>query len=146
MIREVILTGSIMASPVEGPNELSGYWENDRHAISINVTNNVFSAGEIVWYTTGFMVGEDVWYNGELYYSAEIDAYCADLTVVENTLLPTVLKPTPPLGTICMDVIDNTLLIGYSVEMRDFGNCLSMSWRPYISQRCDGNMDMFKKY
>lgn len=145
MIREIILTGGIMASPVEGLSELGGYWENNNHAISIRVTNAPFNAGEVVWYTTGYTVGEDVWYNGELYYSAQIDAYCADM-YPGNKFLPTVLKPSPPLGTICMDVIDETLLIGYSVKMRDFGNCIFMSWSSYLNQQCAGNMDMFRKY
>ena len=142
MIKEIILAGNVIASSAENLVELNGYWENSQHAVSINITN---TSGEIIWYTTGFTVGEDVWYNGELYYSEYISAYCADLTP-GNTILPTVLYPVPPLGTICMDVIDETLIIGYSVEMRDFGNCLFMTWNSYIPRKCSGNMDMFRKW
>lgn len=133
----------LLAINLHLPADMVGYWENTDNAIVIRKSIHHQSVGEILWYTTGFTVGEDVWYNGELFFAPNINAYCANL-YPGSTLWETVIKPVPPLGTVCIDIEDETLITGFSVQMKNFGDCFLNSFHPLIKSNCTGTMDFTK--
>ena len=141
MIKEVILTGAVLMSPVDPPKDMRGYWEDESHAVFISLDHSSLSIGEINWYTTGYSLGQDVWYSGELYHSPKADAYCADLHYGKS-IWSTVFKPTPSIGTVCFDVVGNVLLVGYSTKSPDFV-CPWNDFRHSINNGgCSGNLDL----
>lgn len=127
MITKILLTFYILGSSFNSMGEfhVSQYWENDEHFVSVQKSY-------VVWYTTN----GNGWYNGELYYSANLGSYCADL-YVGNTLFPTVLAPSSSIGTVCFDTIGNDLLVGFAVTSYDFGPCIERN-----VEMCIGNIDL----
>ena len=144
MITELSLAASLFNATPDLPKEIDGYWENSQHAVMIRRSNDPLSTGELVWYTTGYTMGEDVWYSGEIYYAPKIGAFCADL-YPGNALWPTVMRPAFPLGTVCIDAIDNTLMVGYTVRIKDFEGCL-FNFSPSIKRECSGTIDLRKPH